>query len=53
MDKLLIAQKLESLRRCVARIETRIPATAEALAADLDAQDILSLSLTRLLGDSC
>jgi uncharacterized protein YutE (UPF0331/DUF86 family) len=47
MDKALIEQKLESLRRCLARIEQKLPSTPEALALDVDAQDILSLNLTR------
>lgn len=47
MDQVLINQKLESLRRCIVRLESRCPETVEALEADLDAQDILSLNLTR------
>lgn len=41
------AEKLESLRRCLLRIETKTPATAALLLADLDAQDIVSLNLQR------
>jgi uncharacterized protein YutE (UPF0331/DUF86 family) len=47
MDRGVIEQKLESLRRCLTRIDQRCPAEAEQLAADLDAQDIVSLNLTR------
>lgn len=47
MDRPLIEQKLEALRRCVVRIRTRCPANATLLANDVDAQDILSLNLTR------
>ena len=47
MDRDLIAQKLESLRRCVERVRRRSPATAAALANDPDAQDILTLNITR------
>lgn len=47
MDPAVIAQKLESLRRCVARLESRCPATVEALKADVDLQDIVALNLTR------
>lgn len=47
MDEQLIAQKLESLRRCVQRVETRLPKDVESLLTDLDAQDIVSLNLTR------
>lgn len=47
MDRDVIAQKIESLRRCVARVRQKCPATAEILANDVDAQDILTLNLTR------
>ncbi|MFC4729351.1 type VII toxin-antitoxin system HepT family RNase toxin [Coralloluteibacterium thermophilus] len=47
MDARLIAEKSESLRRCVARVRATCPATAGALATDVDAQDIVSLNLTR------
>lgn len=47
MDSRLIEEKLESLRRCLQRISLKCPADAETLAADLDAQDIVSLNLTR------
>ena len=47
MDREVIEQKLESLRRCLQRIETKCPADAQILAADLDLQDIVSLNLSR------
>lgn len=47
MDRQVVEQKLESLRRCLVRIEQRCPASARLLADDLDAQDIVSLNLTR------
>ena len=47
MDREIVEQKLESLRRCLRRIETKCPADAEALAADFDLQDIVSLNLSR------
>lgn len=47
MDRDVIEQKIESLRRCVERVRQKTPATAVALAADPDAQDILTLNLTR------
>ncbi|MCA1977683.1 MAG: DUF86 domain-containing protein [Thiobacillus sp.] len=47
MDRDVIEQKIESLRRCVARVRQKCPATAEILANDVDAQDILTLNLTR------
>lgn len=47
MAEQLIEQKLESLRRCLSRIQDRLPETAEQLACDPDAQDIVALNLTR------
>lgn len=47
MDRDVIEQKIESLRRCVVRVRQKCPATADALANDVDAQDILTLNLTR------
>lgn len=47
MDWPLIEHKLESLRRCVHRIEAKCPASADTLAKDADAQDIIALNLTR------
>ena len=47
MDRLILEEKLESLRRCVARIDSRRADTAEALAQDVDRQDILALNLSR------
>lgn len=47
MDKVVLAQKLESLRRCLLRIEQKRPDAATVLAADADLQDILVLNLTR------
>ncbi len=47
MDREVVEQKLESLRRCVQRIESRCPASAQELAASFDLQDIVSLNLSR------
>ena len=47
MDEQLVAQKLESLRRCILRVESRLSESLERLLDDLDAQDIISLNLTR------
>ncbi len=47
MDTDILRAKLESLARCVKRIEGRRPDSAAALAGDLDAQDIISLNLER------
>lgn len=47
MDTTVVEQKLESLRRCVHRIEIKCPADAAQLASDFDLQDIVSLNLSR------
>ncbi len=47
MDKDVIRNKLTSLIRFMKRIEGRKPASPEALAGDLDAQDIIVLNLER------
>ncbi len=49
MDREVIDQKIESLRRCLERVRQKCPATADALADDPDAQDILTLNLTRAI----
>lgn len=47
MDREVIEQKLESLRRCVQRIETKSPTDAATLMRDIDLQDIVALNLSR------
>lgn len=47
MDRAIVEDKLESLRRCLARVQARCPASLEALQQDVDAQDIISVNLTR------
>ena len=47
MDKRLVAEKLDSLFRCIERIENKRPATKEILGADLDLQDIIAVNLER------
>lgn len=47
MDRQVVEQKLEALRRCIARVRQKTPTTAEALASDPDAQDVVTLNLTR------
>jgi uncharacterized protein YutE (UPF0331/DUF86 family) len=47
MDREVIEQKLESLRRCIIRVGEKCPVAPEELAADHDAQDIVALNLTR------
>jgi len=43
----ILSEKLESLRRCVARIEQKRALSSDELARDVDRQDILSLNITR------
>ena len=47
MDALVLTQKIESLRRCIRRVEEKTPAGFEDLIGDADLQDILVLNLTR------
>jgi hypothetical protein len=47
MDQVILAQKLESLRRCIQRVEEKTPSNANQLIQDPDVQDILVLNLTR------
>jgi uncharacterized protein YutE (UPF0331/DUF86 family) len=50
MDREVVEQKLESLRRCLQRIESKCPADAQTLAEDFDLQDIVSLNLKKAVG---
>ncbi len=43
----LLEKKLESLRKCVQRIENKRPFTERQLATDFDLQDIVSLNIER------
>ena len=47
MDQLILAEKIESLRRCIKRIEDKKPKSVDLLMQSLDLQDILVLNLTR------
>lgn len=47
MAREVIEQKLESLRRCLLRIESKIPDDKSKLTADYDLQDIIALNLSR------
>lgn len=47
MDRDVIAQKLESLRRCLRRLELKCPSDPQLLVADVDLQDIIALNLSR------
>lgn len=47
MDRQVIDQKLESLRRCVLRVKAKCPDKVDTLLADADLQDIVTLNLSR------
>ena len=49
MDKLVVANKLESLHRCLVRVEQRCPKSLDELVEDMDAQDVLTLNLSRAI----
>jgi uncharacterized protein YutE (UPF0331/DUF86 family) len=43
----IVIRKLESLARCLSRIESHLPDNEDDLAEDLDSQDIISVNLER------
>ncbi len=47
MDSLIVERKLESLRRCIKRVEQKRPDNVALLESDPDIQDILVLNLSR------
>lgn len=47
MDPVIVREKLESLRRCLTRVESKRPASLAELESDPDLQDIIVLNLTR------
>lgn len=47
MDRDLISEKLESLRRCVHRVSEKCPPDLDTLEQDVDLQDIVTLNLSR------
>jgi uncharacterized protein YutE (UPF0331/DUF86 family) len=47
MNSIVIKTKLESLRRCLDRIELKKPQNLDDLLQDIDMQDILALNLER------
>lgn len=49
MDTTVLTEKLESLRRCVQRIEEKQPRHIDELKQSIDLQDILVLNLTRAI----
>ncbi len=49
MDPVIVREKRESLRRCVARVEERTPPDVASLTGVADIQDIVVLNLTRAI----
>jgi uncharacterized protein YutE (UPF0331/DUF86 family) len=47
MDRQVIDQKLESLRRCLGRIQEKFPVKVDELQTNYDLQDIIALNLSR------
>jgi len=47
MNKPVVKNKIESLRKCLLRVEQKCPPTVDELLSDLDAQDVLVLNLSR------
>lgn len=47
MNKQVIENKLESLRRCIVRVAEKTPSSASDLVSDFDTQDIIVLNLSR------
>ena len=47
MNSVVIASKLESLRRCLDRITSKKPESLDLLLGNIDLQDILALNLER------
>jgi uncharacterized protein YutE (UPF0331/DUF86 family) len=52
MDKDVVLNKLESLRRCIQRVEDKTPASVDRLIEDYDLQDIISVNLERAIQTS-
>ncbi len=52
MDKMVVFNKIESLRRCINRIREKTPETAGQLESDIDLQDIITVNLERAVQTS-
>jgi hypothetical protein len=53
MDREVVQQKHESLRRCVQRVADKCPENARALAENLDLQDIVTLNHSGAMQLAC
>lgn len=49
MTEDILATKIETIRRCIVRIKERMPVSAEELAKNIDAQDIIAINLERAI----
>lgn len=49
MDKDVVLNKLESLRRCLQRVQDKTPTSVDPLVEDYDLQDIIALNLERAI----
>ena len=49
MDELVLEKKIDSVIRCLRRIENRLPQEKMQFLKDLDAQDVVVLNLTRAI----
>ncbi len=49
MDKDVVLNKLESLRRCLQRVQDKTPVSVDLLVEDYDLQDIIALNLERAI----
>ncbi|MDO8336221.1 MAG: DUF86 domain-containing protein [Candidatus Saccharibacteria bacterium] len=47
MDKIIVNKKLDSLSRCINRIQEKCPTDASELKTNLDLQDVIVLNLSR------
>ena len=49
MDNIILEKKIDSILRCIARIEERLPENEENFLKDYDAQDVIVLNRTRVV----
>jgi len=47
MDRIVLEKRIDSILRCLTRIEQRLPAKESEFIQDYDAQDIVVLNITR------
>ena len=52
MDRDVLYNKIESLRRCLKRVDLKTPKSSDELLKDIDLQDIISVNLERAVQNS-